>query len=114
MSSARFGNRRSIRRVKRVNRVKLVEDVAEEAQEIGIKEAIKIAKKLVPVDTGKLKKSIGRIGDTSFGSRVRYAGYVETGTRRTRAQPYLTPAAQRVRKMMPQIIDKLMRRRANG
>ena len=57
------------------------------------------AKRSCPVDTGRLRSSItheielvpgkvrGRVG-----SNVEYAAYVELGTRRTRAQPYLRPA----------------------
>lgn len=59
---------------------------------------------LVPVDTGRLKSSItvhvdGRGKDTVglVGSNVEYAAYVELGTFRTRAQPYLVPALDAAR-----------------
>ena len=62
------------------------------------------AKSVVPVDTGNLKSSIA----TTFTSRlsalvgprgVEYADDVEYGTERNnhRAQPYMRPAAERVR-----------------
>lgn len=58
------------------------------------------AKSIVPVDTGKLKNSI----TSEFPSQTKaiiaphtdYAAYVEFGTRRQRAQPYMRPAAEKV------------------
>lgn len=55
------------------------------------------AKRLAPVDTGNLRNSITHTtdGDTEYiGTNVEYAPYVELGTTRTRAQPYLRPAVQ--------------------
>lgn len=59
------------------------------------------AKQTAPVDTGKLRGSI----QTSFsddlhaevGTNTEYAAYVEYGTSRMNAQPYMTPAAERNR-----------------
>lgn len=55
------------------------------------------AKLLCPVDTGNLRNSITNALDGSgktvyVGTNVEYAPYVEYGTYRTRAQPYLKPA----------------------
>lgn len=53
------------------------------------------AKRLCPVDTGRLRNSITHTDDGEFeyiGTNVEYAPYVELGTSRTRAQPYLKPA----------------------
>lgn len=57
------------------------------------------AKRLCPVDTGRLRSSISHdlASDSRgiyarIGSSVRYAAYVELGTRNARAQPYLRPA----------------------
>lgn len=55
------------------------------------------ARRIVPVDTGRLQRSIEAAysldGLTLFiGSRVPYAGYVEIGTPKMSAQPYLRPA----------------------
>lgn len=59
------------------------------------------AKQIVPVDTGLLKSSIQhqRVDDLTAQVDVfaEYAGYVEFGTSRQRAQPYLIPAAESVR-----------------
>jgi len=62
------------------------------------------ATSLVPVDTGRLKSSIGYViegGPTGpiayVGSEVEYAIFVEQGTWRSSAQPYLVPALDAVR-----------------
>lgn len=58
--------------------------------------------RLAPVDTGRLRQSIGvrRIGDGHYrvGTNVSYAPFVEFGTRHTRAQPFLRPALEKVRR----------------
>lgn len=57
------------------------------------------AKRLCPVDTGRLRSSIthelakdaqGIVG--TVGTNVEYAAYVELGTSRMSAKPYLRPA----------------------
>lgn len=53
------------------------------------------AKRLSPVDTGRLRNSITHTvnEDTAYiGTNVEYAPYVELGTSRTRAQPYIKPS----------------------
>lgn len=53
------------------------------------------AKLYCPVDTGRLRNSISHAtdGDTMYvGTNVEYAAYVEMGTSRQKAQPYLQPA----------------------
>lgn len=71
---------------------------------IGLK-AESYAKRICPVDTGRLRNSIShataREGDgysaligTKIDANVKYARYVEMGTSRMRAQPYLRPAAK--------------------
>lgn len=57
------------------------------------------ARQLAPVDTGRLRSSIvhtpGRDSHGAFvdvGSNVVYAAFVEFGTSRGRAQPFLRPA----------------------
>ena len=71
-------------------------------------EAVKIARRLVPVDTGKLRASIHRspihhrggiaevdlIADATNDSGEEYGVYVELGTQHTRAQPFIEPAAE--------------------
>lgn len=62
------------------------------------------AKRLCPVDTGRLRASIthalDRDGDGLYaivGSDVEYAPHVELGTSRATAQPFLRPALQAAR-----------------
>ena len=53
------------------------------------------AKRLAPVDTGRLRNSISHAHDEDsayIGTNVEYAPYVELGTKRQKAQPYLRPA----------------------
>ena len=56
------------------------------------------AKQLCPVDTGRLRNSITHAQvdeDTEvIGTNVKYAPFVELGTRKQKAQPYLRPAAE--------------------
>lgn len=66
-------------------------------EEIGLA-AEGYAKRACPVDTGNLRNSITHAVASSedavyVGTNVEYAPYVETGTRRTAAQPFLRPAA---------------------
>ena len=56
------------------------------------------AKKNCPVDTGRLRNSISNAVDDSeeaayIGTNVEYAPYVEIGTSRMAARPFLKPAA---------------------
>lgn len=61
------------------------------------------SKRLVPVDTGALKKSIAVVeyadkeGVVSIETQTGYGGYVEEGTSKMRAQPFMRPAAETVR-----------------
>jgi HK97 gp10 family phage protein len=55
------------------------------------------AKKRCPVDTGRLRASLNtQFSDggmeADIGTNVHYSKYVEFGTRKMRAQPYLFPA----------------------
>lgn len=61
--------------------------------------AERYAANLCPVDTGRLRNSITSAVDSGekaayIGTNVEYAPYVEFGTSRQKAQPFLTPAAQ--------------------
>lgn len=57
--------------------------------------AEKYAKRDCPVDTGRLRSSITHETDKNtayIGTNVEYGPYVEMGTSRMRAQPFLEPA----------------------
>lgn len=66
------------------------------------------AKQLCPVDTGNLRNSISHApqgpNTESIGTNVHYAPYVELGTSRMRAQPYLRPAVENHRDEYASII----------
>ncbi len=117
--------RKQIDRLKAETR-RLIEKEMDKAQQ----SAITIAKRIVPVDTGRLRTSIGPAGrrglDRSFGSNVTYAAKVEFGdlapTSPTEsisrfasgeggvAQPYLRPAADDVIEPTEKRIVKIIER----
>lgn len=69
------------------------------------------AKAVVPVDTGMLKNSITTEYPTETSAIVaphtEYEQYVEYGTRRQRAKPYMRPAAEKVRPSFVVACEKL-------
>ena len=71
------------------------------------------AKLNVPVDTGRLGESLTEmmVGDDTvqIGTDVEYSEYVEFGTSRQKAQPYLLPAYEENKEQ----IKKMMRKRAS-
>lgn len=69
------------------------------------------AGKKCPVDTGNLRGSITHEIDTSdnavyIGTNVGYAPYVELGTSRQKAQPFLRPAASEHGAQYRQVLEK--------
>lgn len=86
----------------RANNAKLIEENMNNAilmalEEIGLL-CEGYAKKLCPVDTGRLRNSITHAISNNesavyVGSNTSYAAYVELGSARQKAQPYLRPAA---------------------
>ena len=71
------------------------------------------AKKECPVDTGNLRNSITNEVVQSekavyIGTNVEYAAYVELGTTRTKAKPYLKPAAAEHSAVYRRIIEEEM------
>lgn len=72
------------------------EQIARALEAIGL-QAEGYAKMKCPVDTGNLRNSIThsvRMDDDAvyIGTNVEYAAYVEMGTSKMKAQPYLKPA----------------------
>ena len=76
----------------------LFTNATEEAlEEIGLV-AEGYAKRACPVDTGRLRNSITHVVDGGeksvyIGTDVEYGKYVEKGTSRMKAQPFIEPAA---------------------
>ena len=69
------------------------------------------AKKKCPVDTGNLRNSITHQvdGDAVYiGTNVEYAPYVELGTSRQKAQPFLRPAASEHGAQYRQVLKKAL------
>lgn len=104
--------------------VKVNEDNTDKVTE-GIESAIAVAlekigllaenyaAKKCPVDTGNLRGSITREIDTSdnavyIGTNVEYAPYVELGTSRQKAQPFLRPAASEHSAQYRQVLKKAL------
>lgn len=66
-----------------------------------------------PVDTGNLRGSITHEVDTAddavyIGTNVEYAPYVELGTSRQKAQPFLRPAASEHGAQYRQVLKKAL------
>jgi len=73
------------------------------------------AKLRTPVLSGTLKRSITSVVDNSdksvvIGTNVEYASYVEKGTSRQKAKPYLTPAAEDSKDLIQNIIEKHLKK----
>ena len=75
------------------------------------------AKNLAPVDTGNLRNSITHVIDSQgkaarVGTNVHYGPYVELGTSKMAAQPYLSPALDQnkgnIRKIFADAIKEAM------
>lgn len=82
-------------------------------EEVGLA-AEGFAKRRCPVDTGNLRNSITHVVESAedavyVGTNVEYAAYVELGTRRTQAQPYLRPAATEHGATYRSIIERNLR-----
>ena len=96
------------------NSGKFLEDFREKApralEAVGL-QAEGYAKMLCPVDTGRLRNSITHDTDDEtayIGTNVEYAAYVELGTSKSKAQPYLQPAVQDHREEYKAIIQKYL------
>jgi HK97 gp10 family phage protein len=76
------------------------------------------AKRLAPVRTGRLKKSIRKShtqqGEYRVGSNVPYSGFVEYGTSKMAAQPFLRPAMEKANAHLNARAFELLKRQASG
>lgn len=74
--------------------------------------AEKYAKRDCPVDTGRLRSSITHETDKNtayIGTNVEYAPYVEMGTSRMRAQPFLEPAMEQHLSEYKEMIETILK-----
>ncbi len=71
------------------------------------------AKTNTPVDTGRLRGSIASEEKTPLlfevGTNVEYAAFIEFGTSKMAAQPYLEPAVESARSKYPDLIKEGIR-----
>lgn len=89
--------------VRIVGLLRVKEAVSEERLDAALKKVTLLverhAKEYCPVRTGRLRASIhhGKLGDLTYyvGSNVEYAVFVEFGTYKMAAKPYLRPAMKR-------------------
>lgn len=72
------------------------------------------AKRICPVDTGRLRNSITHQqfdeNTEVIGTNVEYAAYVELGTKDHKPQPYLRPAAENHSEEYRKIIEAELKR----
>jgi len=108
-----------------------LEKAAMEALDEATRRGVEYAKAVVPVDTGALRRSIrqepkprregdsyeagisaggGGVINPRTGREVDYAGFVEWGTSRAPAQPYLTPALYEAGGHLPEAFLRILRR----
>lgn len=106
------------------NRFPATRKAVEQAAAVGVHRAagyiVDLARQLCPVDTGALRGSIAATPESpalvmrvqAGGERAPYAGYVEYGTSRSAAQPFLTPAARAIsaRKEVAAEVKKALKR----
>ena len=85
--------------MKEYNNIPKLKKAVEQVKAVALKEAALIveaaAKTLSPVDTGNLRGSITHEvnpDNAKVGTNVEYSPYVEYGTSKMSAQPYLRPA----------------------
>lgn len=81
-------------------------------EEVGLT-AERYAKRICPVDTGRLRNSITHQVNMSekavyVGTNVEYAPYVELGTKTQKAQPYLRPAIANHINEYKQIFERVL------
>ena len=91
---------------------RLIKDAPELMEDIVEQTALRVdkeAKKNCPVDTGNLRASISidlNGMEAEVGTNVEYAPFIEYGTSKSKAQPFLTPAKQTVEGQLDKIIKK--------
>lgn len=71
------------------------------------------------VDTGTLKRSITNVVDddeksVTIGSNVEYAPYVELGTSKQKAKPYLNPSVIENKDKLKSILEKYLAKEVSG
>jgi HK97 gp10 family phage protein len=86
---------------------KLAQDQAQKVVNEAAAKCDAAAKQVCPVDTGNLRSSIHiETGDleATVGTNVEYAPYVEYGTYKMKAQPFMSVGAEAAIEALPQIL----------
>ncbi len=103
----------TVKRVKHIDVISQTKEAAEIAVLAVAEQGVSEAVLKVPVDKGKLKQSLnsGKTGKYTavFGSPSEYAPYQEFGTYKMKAQPYLRPAADNLKKSGSRIFAKILK-----
>lgn len=102
----------------RADNARQIEDAIDRALAAALEEVGLVcegyAKRLCPVDTGRLRNSITHIVRPSeksayVGTNVEYGPYIELGTSRSKPQPFLKPAAADHEGVYRKIFEKHLR-----
>ena len=91
-----------------------LEDSIEQALDQAGSQICDIARTIVPVRTGFLRSTIGYSADglsLELTASAYYAGFVEFGTRRMHAEPYMRPAFYQ---FYPMLVDAIAAAAANA
>ncbi len=82
----------------------------EEGVDFSVQSGFQVSQQRVPVRTGELKASGHVEKEGNFVSSIvydaGYAGFVELGTSKMRAQPYCEPALNEIMRIMPSAIKE--------
>lgn len=102
----------TVRRIKHFDLEKRIREGGADAVLAVANQGVAKAKLLSPVDTGRLRQSITAEKKSKtqaiYGSNVEYAMYVEFGTKRAAAQPFLRTSADWLRQYGSKIFAKVM------
>ncbi|MCR6096855.1 HK97 gp10 family phage protein [Salipaludibacillus agaradhaerens] len=106
MSFKYESNRKDVEKMLTQNELKALESIGVFVKGEGVNRA--------PYDTDNLRSSINyRVNNSdktvTIGTPVEYAPYVEKGTSRQQAQPYLTPAVEDNKSAIQKIVESVMR-----
>lgn len=92
--------------------MKQLEKRAERSLRVVLQFLVGDAKLRVAVDTGNLKNSIAFVQEKlvgAYGTNIEYAGYIELGTEKMEAMPFLEPALRENYDELNKLFNRTMR-----